>query len=87
IIDYDDDRRTEAHASGQAPAPGAGNVRTITSIQAGVRNVTQMETAFRCGATAVLGWPIDDVIQESSKPADQPALQVIVLLIDQVHRQ
>ena len=35
---------------------------------------------------AVLGWPIDDVIQEGSKPADQPALQVIVQLIDQVHR-
>ncbi|MCH8180645.1 MAG: HDOD domain-containing protein [Proteobacteria bacterium] len=87
IIDVDDDRRTEAHASGQAPAPGAGNARSIASIQAGVRNVTQMETAFRSGATAVLGWPIDDVIQESSKPADQPALQVIVMLIDQVHRQ
>jgi len=34
----------------------------------------------------VLGWPIDNVIDQSSKPADQPALQVIVQLIDQLHR-
>jgi len=91
IIDYDDDRRNEAQGTAQsAPpdaSPGAGNVRAIASIQAGVRTIGEMENAFRHGATAVLGWPIDDVIQESSKPADQPALQVIVMLIDQVHRQ
>ncbi len=91
IIDYQDDRRNDAHPalSGvpATPAPGAGNTRSITSIQAGVRTIAEMENAFRNGATDVLGWPIDDVIQESGKPADQPALQVIVLLIDQVHRQ
>jgi len=95
IIDYDDDRRHDPHADAHsaphgAPhgaAPGAGNIRSITSIQAGVRTIGEMENAFRNGATAVLGWPIDDVIQESGKPADQPALQVIVMLIDQVHRQ
>jgi EAL and modified HD-GYP domain-containing signal transduction protein len=36
---------------------------------------------------AVLGWPIDDAIKVGNKPADQPALQVIVQLIDQLHRQ
>lgn len=87
IIDYDSDRRVEAPGSVTASAPGAGNGRSIASIQAGVRNINEMENAFRGGATAVLGWPIDDVIQESAKPADQPALQVIVMLIDQVHRQ
>ena len=91
IIDYADDRRndphTDAHSAPQGTAPGAGNTRSITSIQAGVRTIGEMENAFRNGATAVLGWPIDDVIQESGKPADQPALQVIVMLIDQVHRQ
>ncbi|WP_338439352.1 HDOD domain-containing protein [uncultured Aquabacterium sp.] len=91
IIDYADDRRNDHHVDAHSAPPGAvsgaGNTRSITSIQAGVRTIGEMENAFRNGATAVLGWPIDDVIQESGKPADQPALQVIVMLIDQVHRQ
>ena len=86
IIDFDDDRRNDGAPAPQA-GPGAGNGRSISHIQAGVSNVADMETAFRHGASAVLGWPIDDVTQGASKPADQPALQVIVQLIDQVHRQ
>lgn len=87
IIDYNDDPRNDAHSAAPGVSPGAGNTRSITSVQAGVRTIGEMENAFRNGAAAVLGWPIDDVIQESGKPADQPALQVIVQLIDQVHRQ
>jgi EAL and modified HD-GYP domain-containing signal transduction protein len=86
IIDFEDDRRNDGAPAPQA-GPGAGNGRSISHIQAGVSNVAEMETAFRHGASAVLGWPIDDVTQGASKPADQPALQVIVQLIDQVHRQ
>ena len=86
IIDFDTDRRNDGAQAPQA-APGAGNGRSIGHIQAGITNVPDMETAFRHGANAVLGWPIDDVTQGASKPADQPALQVIVQLIDQVHRQ
>ena len=85
IIDHDSDRRLEGQSATGATA--GGNARSISCVQAGVRTVGEMETAFRSGATAVLGWPIDDVIQESGKPADQPALQVIVQLIDQVHRE
>ena len=84
IIDHDSDRRLEGQG---ATGAAGGNARSISCVQAGVRTVGEMETAFRSGATAVLGWPIDDVIQESGKPADQPALQVIVQLIDQVHRE
>ncbi len=87
IIDYNDDPRNDAHSAMPGASPGAGNTRSISSVQAGVRTIGEMENAFRNGAAAVLGWPIDDVIQESGKPADQPALQVIVQLIDQVHRQ
>jgi EAL and modified HD-GYP domain-containing signal transduction protein len=86
IIDFDNDRRNDGAPAPQA-APGLGNGRSISHIQAGVTSVDQMETSFRHGASAVLGWPIDDVTLGSSKPADQPALQVIVQLIDQVHRQ
>jgi EAL and modified HD-GYP domain-containing signal transduction protein len=95
IVDYDDDRRLNAPPATATPpqsatpsgAPGTGHGRSISCVQAGVRNIVEMENAFRCGATAVLGWPIDEVIQESGKSADQPALQVIVQLIDQVHRE
>jgi EAL and modified HD-GYP domain-containing signal transduction protein len=86
IIDYDDDRRVDPTTGGVKNSP-EGVVRTISHVQSGVRAVDAMEIAFRRGATAVLGWPIDDVIEVSTRPTDQPALQVIVLLIDQVHKQ
>jgi EAL and modified HD-GYP domain-containing signal transduction protein len=86
IIDFDDDRRLEQNSGGAGGAP-EGVVRKISHVQAGVTNIPDMETSFRRGAMAVLGWPIDDVVKAGTKPADQPALQVIVQLIDQVHRQ
>ncbi len=86
IIDFADDRRVDP-ATGQAIPPKEGVTRSIGHIQSGISNLTDMEAAFRRGATAVLGWPIDDVVKVGSKAADQPALQVIVQLIDQVHKQ
>lgn len=86
IIDLADDRRVRANAA--APSlPPAGVVRTIAHIQTGVHTVSEMEASFQRGAVAVLGWPIDDVIQGSKRSADQPGLEVIVQLIDQVHRE
>ena len=86
IIDYDDDRRVDPH-TGISNASPEGVIRTIGHMQSGIRTVEAMENAFRRGATAVLGWPIDDAIEVSTRPTDQPALQVIVLLIDQVHKE
>ena len=86
IVDFEDDRRIDQATGGVGIAP-EGVTRHIEHVQAGICNVPDMETSFRRGAAAVLGWPIDDVIKANSKPADQPALQVIVLLIDQLHRQ
>ena len=86
IIDYDDDRRVDPH-TGISNASPEGVIRTIGHVQSGIRTVEAMENAFRRGATAVLGWPIDDAIEVSTRPTDQPALQVIVLLIDQVHKE
>jgi EAL and modified HD-GYP domain-containing signal transduction protein len=86
IIDYDDDRRVDPVTGGSNNSP-EGVIRTIGHVQSGIRTVDAMENAFRRGATAVLGWPIDDAIEVSTRPTDQPALQVIVLLIDQVHKQ
>ncbi|MEY4767126.1 MAG: hypothetical protein RI907_3799 [Pseudomonadota bacterium] len=86
IIDLSDDHRLD-ESSGGAGVGQSGTPRQIGFVQSGVRSVADMETSFRRGATAVLGWPIDDAIKVGNKPADQPALQVIVLLIDQLHRQ
>jgi EAL and modified HD-GYP domain-containing signal transduction protein len=86
IVDFDDDRRIDQATGGVGIAP-EGVTRNIGHVQAGITSVPDMETSFRRGATAVLGWPIDDVIKAGNKPADQPALQVIVMLIDQVHKQ
>lgn len=89
IIDFEDDRRYDPATSNPsaAGAAGEGFIRNIAHVQAGINNVADMETAFRRGAAAVLGWPIDNIIDESARPADQPALQVIVHLIDQVHKE
>jgi EAL and modified HD-GYP domain-containing signal transduction protein len=86
IIDYSEDRRLDQATGGVGIAPD-GMVRHINHVQSGVSSVSEMEISFRRGAAAVLGWPIDDAIHDSGKPADQPALQVIVMLIDQVHKQ
>jgi c-di-GMP phosphodiesterase len=79
IIDLADERR----ADGSKPPPGV--TRSISHVQSGVRTLVEMEAAFSRGAHAVLGWPIDDVIQSGGKPkAGQPGMEVMVELIRQV---
>ena len=82
IVDLSDDRRVDETA-----ANASGVTRTVSHVQNGVTNVADMEAAFRRGATAVLGWPIDDAIQSGARKAEQPSLQAIVMLIDQVHKE
>jgi EAL and modified HD-GYP domain-containing signal transduction protein len=85
IIDLADDRRV-----GDNAAP-AGVARNIQYVQSGVGNVADMEGSFKRGASAVLGWPIDDAITVSKGPAAKKAgdndLQVIVELIQRVDKQ
>ena len=81
IIDFSDDRRLNETA---APA---GVSRSMQHVQSGVRSVADMELSFKSGAVAVLGWPIDDVIQSNEskgKPAPQTDLNTIVELIRRV---
>ena len=87
LIEYSDDRRIRAGERDQASTAPDGTIRHISYVQTGVTNIDQMEVSFRKGAVAVLGWPIDNVIDGASKPADQPSLQIIVRLIDQLHRE
>ncbi|HET7795407.1 MAG TPA: HDOD domain-containing protein, partial [Rhizobacter sp.] len=79
-----DDRR----AGEGAHAPGAVT-RSIPHVQSGVSSVTDMESSFTRGAAAVLGWPIDDVINTALAKGKPPTteLQVIVELIQRVDKQ
>ena len=84
IIDLADDRRI--NETGGIPA---GMTRTIPHVQAGVRTLAELESSFSRGAAAVLGWPIDDAINESQAKGKQPQndLQVIVELIQRVDKE
>jgi EAL and modified HD-GYP domain-containing signal transduction protein len=86
IIDLADDRRVD-QTHGGVGTTSDGFVRTISHVQSGITTVTDMEACFRRGAVSVLGWPIDDAIQSGTRSAEQPALQAIVMLIDQVHKE
>jgi EAL and modified HD-GYP domain-containing signal transduction protein len=78
IIDLAEERRGDA-----PPAPGI--TRTISHVQSGVRSLVDMEAAFQRGAVAVLGWPVDDAIQNAAqRSASRPDLQTIVELIRRV---
>ncbi len=83
IIDIADDRRAKFGAS--PPPPGV--MRSIQYVQSGIHNVADMEESFARGATAVLGWPIDDAITAETATGSMKAqtdLSVIMQLIQQV---
>jgi EAL and modified HD-GYP domain-containing signal transduction protein len=85
IVDIADDRRT-----GDPRAVPAGVTRSIPHVQSGVRSVGAMDEAFRRGAAAVLGWPLDDMPVEGGtlrKAGVHTDLQVIVELINRVDRE
>jgi c-di-GMP phosphodiesterase len=79
IIDLADERRADA-----APPPGV--TRQITHIQTGVRTLVELKASFDRGAVAVLGWPIDDAVQNRPK-ARAPDLNVIVELMRRIDNE
>jgi len=87
IIDLAEDRRLHEEPGA---TPHAAS-RSIAYLQSGIRTMAEMEGSFNRGATAVLGWPIDDVLAKShgsAKPTTgQGDLQVIVELIHRVDRE
>jgi EAL and modified HD-GYP domain-containing signal transduction protein len=80
IVELSEDRRVGE----VAPPPGV--TRSIATVQAGVRTLAEMESSFKRGAAAVLGWPIDDVVAKDAKPGARSDLAVMVELIKQVDR-
>jgi EAL and modified HD-GYP domain-containing signal transduction protein len=80
IVDTADERRTDA-----APSPG---VRQVTTVQAGTRSSAAIEDAFKRGAVAVLGWPLDDPLPKSTGRSTVPTdIQVVMELINGVERE
>ena len=80
IIDVSDERRLAS-----APVP-AHVQRKLGFFQSGVRTVSEMEGAFQRGAAAVVGWPIDDVVQAQARraAASRPDLSATIQLINMV---
>jgi EAL and modified HD-GYP domain-containing signal transduction protein len=77
IIDVSDERRSDS-----AAPPGV--TRQITHVQAGVRTLVDLDGAFKRGAVAVLGWPIDDVVKPTggSVQADMATILELMRRID-----
>ncbi len=81
IVDAADERRGEA--TGAPPS-----VRSITSVQSGVRCQADMDRAFQRGAVATLGWPFDDPLPPPSTKKSVPQdVQVVLELIAGVDRE
>jgi EAL and modified HD-GYP domain-containing signal transduction protein len=80
-------RQAIVDLSGEQRVRGAAALgRSLPFVQSGVRSVAQVEQSFARGATAVLGWPIDEAVGHGTGKAGHD-LQVIVELINRVDRQ
>ncbi|MDP1690421.1 MAG: HDOD domain-containing protein [Burkholderiaceae bacterium] len=79
IIDLADERRSDSLAP-----PGV--MRQITHMQAGVRTLAELDASFKRGAVAVLGWPIDDMVQPHGGQA-QPDLATILELMRRINKE
>jgi EAL and modified HD-GYP domain-containing signal transduction protein len=73
IIDLADERRSDS-----AAPPGV--TRQITHVQAGVRTLVDLDSAFKRGAVAVLGWPIDDVVKPSGGAVQADMATILELM-------
>ena len=79
IIDLADERRSDSVAP-----PGVS--RQISHVQSGVRTLVDLDAAFKRGAVAVLGWPIDDLVQPTGGQA-QPDLATILELMRRIDKE
>lgn len=85
VVDLDEERRFQNNNS---VMPQDAQRRDISFVQKNINTVQDMEHSFQRGAMAIMGWPIDAVTQAgATRKADQPSLQSVVRLIDQVHRE
>jgi EAL and modified HD-GYP domain-containing signal transduction protein len=81
IVDLTEDRRAQAGALQGAP-------RAIPVVQSGIRTVAQMGQCLqRPDVIAVLGWPVDDVLQAGAdKGGTRSDMQTVVELMQRVDK-
>ena len=81
IVDLAEERRSDA-----VPAPGV--TRSIGFVQSGVRTASEVEAAFKRGAQAVLGWPLDDPLPPGAAgAAGKSDLQTVAELMRRVDQE
>lgn len=78
LIHTVDDRRNRS-CDRLLPAAG-GSVRRMAFIMTGVQSVADIDAAFERGATASVGWPLDDAQHRSVRPL-QPGQAVVLELL------
>ena len=94
IIDLSDDRRLN-QTPAQRAAAQANAERNIPHVQSGITSMAELDASFERGASAVLGWPMDDAAADAKKAdskADSPAakragetdMQVVLELIQRL---
>ena len=78
LVHINEDRRVTADGR---PIPAPSNVsRRIPFIITGVQTVADVDAAFERGATASVGWPLDDAQHRQARPL-QPVQAVVLELL------
>lgn len=83
LIDFSEDRRLKEPAG--AP-PQGGHARSIPYASGGVRRIADMDASFARGATACVGWPWDDALEQASKKTANPDFTTITELLALIDR-
>jgi EAL and modified HD-GYP domain-containing signal transduction protein len=82
IIEVDEDRRAAA------PQPAGSPARLLPFVQAGLHGPADTEAAFQRGAIAILGWPLGDPPDSSTRRKDLPAsVRVVMDLMQKLDRE
>lgn len=81
VVDLSDERRLTPNGSEHS-------MRQILTIQSGVHTVEALNAAFDRGVYAVLGWPIDDLLDSGRETARKASgdMAVMVQLVQQLDR-
>ena len=78
LIHIAEDRRIQANGQAKPEPPGVS--RRIPFIITGVQAVADVDAAFTRGATASVGWPLDDAQHRQARPL-QPGQAVVLELL------
>jgi len=80
LIHINEDRRVNADGKPLIVSPSVQAQRKIPFIITGVQTVADVDTSFERGATASVGWPLDDAEHRAVRPL-QPGQAVVLELL------